>query len=205
MKTRINLLSSDLLPEQQRLTLQRTVLLWAGCLLLLVAFQLYQQFQRANYQQQLLKLQQQQQDKQVVSTGLSNQLAAMAPSQILLNQKQKLQGELRFHQQLLNQIQQESSGHYSAVLAALADADHPDIWLQAIQYDGQQLALSGATRSPDSVAEWLVALGQQPPFHGHSFDKIELVANDKSHRFQLNSKLTDAEPQSTETTQELAQ
>ena len=189
MKTRINLLSPALLPVQARLTLPRVLLGWGGMLLLIIALHLFQQYQMTTSQAHLAQLEQQHQQLQQTSETLSSQLASMAPSAILVNQKQRLESELAFQKQLIGQIEFEASRHYSEIMAALAEADHKDIWLTTIQYDGQRIALNGGARTPASVAEWMAALGQQPPFVGHSFDKIELSASGNAHTFQLNSQL----------------
>jgi len=198
VKTRINLLAKNLLPAQQRLTLPRTLLAWGGLLLLVIAVSLYQNQQLAGLQTQLIQLEQQHQQRQQTSTRFANQIASLAPSTILLNQKQRLQGKVQFHKQLVGQLQQESSSNYSQVMTALADADHRDIWLEVIQYDGHRLAITGGALAPDSVAEWLTSLGQQPLFSGHSFDKIEVSAFEKRHRFQLNTQMELPQPEVTQ-------
>lgn len=187
MKTRINLLSSAILPEKQYLTLPGVLFGWVAVLSLCLAIHFYQQQQIEGVEQQRAVLEKQLKQREQTSAMFTKQLGAMAPSTILLNQKKQLSSELHFQKRLLVQFKAEESQAFSAVLDGLAEADHADIWLSTIHYDGQQLALSGEARKPHSVAEWMTGLGQQQAFVGLSFDDLVLTTDDIGHHFQLNS------------------
>ena len=180
MMQQVNLLTADLRPQRERLTLAHLVLLWATFMTLLVLASLLQGLD-------VWRLAREQTQKQAHWQALvdaNEELRSsfeQAPDPVLITEVEALKAEFRSRSRLVEAVkgyQQVSERGFSGYLEDLATRPVDGVALSRIRLEdgGRHIGLSGETEAPVNVPVLLQRLSEGASFRGHRFDAVELEA-----------------------------
>jgi Tfp pilus assembly protein PilN len=91
------------------------------------------------------------------------------------------------------QGQAYTNNGFSAFLAALADIEDQQVWLQHIQIDNGSMALAGRAISSDAVPKWLNQFKHYPPLAKQQFSGLKLFRDEQQRLHFSLSGSTQAE------------
>lgn len=130
-------------------------------------------------------------------TGVKEKLKPRTANQLLLGQKEKLDGDLRNARRLQRLLEAEiatDNKAYSAYFRGLAEVQVDGLWLKQLQISkgGSHLSLSGQSLKPELLPLLLQALRDKPVFSGQSFGKVRMQRHEgegmeRSLLFQLET------------------
>ena len=191
-KLNINLLQPELLPEKVLLTLPRVVIIWSLVLIVMIGWVVV-----ANYTQQSLKgkltsLQQENSQYTNQMNTLTTQLTArrvdskladkLATIKLIMSNKQAL------HAKLTDPNETYVAG-FAAAMDDLAQLHHPDIRLENININNENMTFSGLALTPEAVPAWLAGFENSLLLSGKSFSHFKLSENEQNiTEFMVSSK-----------------
>jgi Tfp pilus assembly protein PilN len=76
--------------------------------------------------------------------------------------------------EMAQQLEPESQPVYSAYLRGLGETGMKDVWLRAIEFEGERIELKGLTLRATVLPEYLEALNRQTVFRGMRFDGFDI-------------------------------
>ncbi|RLV59052.1 hypothetical protein D5018_14260 [Parashewanella curva] len=182
LKTRVNLLSEDLLPKRLGLSLPR--LLWAFVVILIVSavlsVLLWERDDALSKKMQLLQSQNQQ--IQAQQKQLEQQLTLHQPDPALAQEIELKRKQLDIKHKMIAELNNDSklqSRSFDAMLEDLAKVADGSAWLTDIEVYEGKLKLSGETLSAQSVPAWIQRLSQTHSFSGQKFSDLQLQRDEK--------------------------
>ncbi len=199
MKLTVNLLSAELLPKQNLLTLLRVVMSWALVLLIVIAAVAYQKWQAGIYNQQKQALTVSQKQLQQQQKILAQAMASRRVSEKLKAEVGDAEKELAIKQQLVAQITksaQYSKIPFSVFLKDLALVREHQLWLDGISLAEHGVTLTGYAANAAVIPEWLNQVAEQGYLQGTTFSQLAITEAERWHRFELTTPVVIAAPQS---------
>lgn len=198
MRQQVNLLTPELLPKPERLSLRQLLAVWGVFCAVLTALSAYSGWRQWALEEELAALQSRSQALEGGNQRLEAELLEL-PDAVLAAQVADLARQARQRQQLLEALHDETprqSAGVAGVLGDLARYRVPDLWYDGIrvEHGGRSLALEGRTLDPARVPELLKTLRQTGHIAGRRFERLELEQHpDGGVRFLLAS--AEASPQ----------
>ncbi len=169
---RINLFTTDLLPQREWLEFRRVIWLlpMVIVLLLLLAYG-----QRMALQQERASTQKARDDMQSVLNQIAD-MSRQLPQTTVIVDAATLRQQLHERQTFLASLQSESAVQkgFSPFLLQLAQQSDPAIWLTDIQIDPTAVQLKGATLKPENMPDWLLTLQQPKTPSALRFGQLQL-------------------------------
>lgn len=112
--------------------------------------------------------------------SLNAQLDALKASPALERRAERLQRSVRAKQKLIALLGESTGGNtegFASYLRGLAKHPVQGIWLTqiAFQNGGQDISFSGIATRPENLPGFLQRIGQEKPFAGRSFEKLEMT------------------------------
>ncbi len=199
MKKSINLLSADLLPQQNRINATVTLSLWVLALVVACGVGFYEQWQLEQQQLKNRQLMTQQTQLQQQQEALTTALAQRKVSSQLELELTDLKQEWAIKQELIRHVAigaEQAKSPYSVLLNNLASVHEPKLWLSGIQVSGEQVALSGFAADAQLVPIWLARVGEQGYLQGRNFGQLSIAEANRWHRFELKTVLRDEKEKS---------
>lgn len=122
--------------------------------------------------------------KKALTEDLENktaELEALKADAGLERKAARLQRSVRAKQKLIALLGESTGGNtegFASYLRGLAKHPVQGIWLTriAFQNGGQDISFSGIATRPENLPGFLQRIGQEPPFAGRSFEKLEMAA-----------------------------
>jgi len=193
-KLSINLLQPELLPEKVLLTLSRVVMVWCLVLLVMVGWAIETSYTQQSLKAKLMVLQQDNSTQTQQLEALTAQLTArrvdsqlsdrLATIKLLMSNKQAL------HEKLTNPNMTYVAG-FATAMDELAQLHHPDIRLEMININNDDMTFSGLALTPEAVPAWLAGFENSLLLSGKSFSHFKLSENEqKITEFMVSSKAT---------------
>lgn len=191
-KYRINLLQSELLPEQVLLTLPRVILFWVVAFMLMLGWGVVTHLQYQSIQQKLNVLQKEKVKQNKLLANLTTELTSrkvdslltekLTTLKLLINNKQAL------HEKLTNPNKTYVAG-FAIAMNELAQLHHQDIRLQTININNDNMTFSGLALTPEAVPAWLAGFENSQLLSGKSFSHFKLSENEQHiTEFMVSSK-----------------
>lgn len=182
MRQQVNLLSEELKPRRELLSLTHLLGLWASVVVVLVLVSSWQGFSawRLSAQRQAQETVYQ---RLVESNQALKQRANRPGDPELVTELESLREQLTLHTLLVDAVagyEQSSREGFSGYLADLARQHVEGLSLSRIEFrhGGSTILLSGETLTPVNVPLFLKQLSRGERFRGHRFDALELEAQD---------------------------
>ncbi|WP_133405657.1 PilN domain-containing protein [Parashewanella tropica] len=182
VKTRVNLLSEDLLPKRLKLSLPRLLSAFAVILSLSVGLSVILWAKDDALSAKMQLLQNQSQQIQAQQKQLEQQLALHQPDQALAQEIELKRKQLDIKHKMIAELNNDSklqSRSFDAMLEDLARVADGSSWLTDIEVHEGKLKLSGETLSAQSVPAWIQRLSQTHSFAGQKFSDLQLQRDEK--------------------------
>jgi len=192
-KYSINLLQPELLPEKVLLTLPRVILLWVVAFTLMLGWGVATDFQHQSLQEELkvLKKEKIKQDKLLAS--LTTQLTSRTVDSELVEQLSTIKAVMKNKQALYEKLTNPNKTYvagFATAMDELAQLHHPDIRLQSININNDNMTFSGLALTPEAVPSWLAGFEKSLLLSGKSFSHFKLSENEqKLTEFIVSSKV----------------
>lgn len=181
-KYSINLLTPELLPEKDALTLGRMVTIWGLTLIVMLVLAFVSRQFNANATQ---KFNQAQQENKAVKEKLERLEAELASDRIdsklterLALLKTTINNRFALHEKLTDSDQTFVKG-FSSAMNELSTHHHKDIRLEQVTITSSNLVLAGVAKKPEAVPVWLDGFEQTSLLSGKAFANFKLVENDE--------------------------
>jgi len=192
-KYSINLLQPELLPEKVLLTLPRVVLLWVVALTLMIGWGVATDVQHQSLQEELkvLKKEKVKQDKLLASltTKLTSRTVDRELEEQLSAMKLLMKNKKALYEKLTNPNKTYVAG-FATAMDELAQLHHPDIRLQRININNDNMTFSGLALTPEAVPAWLAGFEKSLLLSGKSFSHFKLSENEQQlTEFIVSSKV----------------
>lgn len=192
-KYSINLLQPELLPEKVLLTLPRVILLWVVAFTLMLGWGVATDFQHQSLQEELkvLKKEKIKQDKLLAS--LTTPLTSRTVDSELVEQLSTIKAVMKNKQALYEKLTNPNKTYvagFATAMDELAQLHHPDIRLQSININNDNMTFSGLALTPEAVPSWLAGFEKSLLLSGKSFSHFKLSENEqKLTEFIVSSKV----------------
>ncbi|WP_419571252.1 PilN domain-containing protein [Rheinheimera sp.] len=177
MKLRLNLYTSAIKPEQEKVSLKLVVQV-VGCLVLVMTLVgLALDYRSDATSQELAAMQQQTAAQQSQIEQLRTRLQARVPSPVLVKQHDELTQALSQKNKLLSYVQNEqkkTAVKYGPVFDYLAKIDPKGFWLTSFRLSPDSSTFQGYVLKAELLPYWLNQLSQNEFFKGQSFAQFEL-------------------------------
>ena len=177
MKLRLNLYTSAIKPEQEKISLKLVVQV-VGCLVLVMTLVgLALDYRSDATSQELAAMQQQTAAQQSQIEQLRTRLQARVPSPVLVKQHEELTQLLSLKNKLLSYVQNEqkkTAVKYGPVFDYLAKIDPKGFWLTSFRLSADSSTFQGYVLKAELLPYWLNQLSQNEFFKGQSFAQFEL-------------------------------
>ncbi|MGI2260234.1 fimbrial assembly protein [Shewanella sp. GXUN23E] len=177
MKTRINLLTADLLPPKLLISFERVVQLSLLIILLGGLGNLWYFWQNSELQQQLTAHQHSRDQLQDQKKQLEQRIAEHKPDPRLVDQVNGVDERLLLKQQLLAELDRRSditSQGFSGLLTDLASVQAPKLWLTRIQAANQRFSFEGYSVQAQTVPFWIEQLKTTHALRGYAFSAMNM-------------------------------
>ena len=197
MKRSINFYQDSLKPMHDPLPLALVVKIITVTCVFLVLVLLLLNWHLASTQQQLEQSQRQATMVQQNVDALNQQLRQHRDVSALEKELQHQQSKVDYRLQLVNYLNQGSSGeaiNYSEFMTDLARYHHAQLWLTDLRVAAQHLQLQGQTTDPSAIAPWLSGLQQSPHFAGREFSVLEFAKQAELRNFKVSTQLEGGQP-----------
>lgn len=117
--------------------------------------------------------------------ALTAELEALKASPVLERRAESLQRSVRAKQKLIVLLGESTGGNtkgFASYLRGLAKHPVSGIWLTQISLTngGQDIGFAGITTKPENLPGFLQQIGQETPFAGRQFEKLEMESADGS-------------------------
>ncbi len=191
VKTSINLLQSELLPERNFLTLQNIAIGWVLALIATVTLGVslfWQEEQLANEQKTLNT-----EKRQIAKTmeSLEAQLARHKVDSRLVAKRDQLKAIMTNKNALIAQLTDGKKTEvvgFAKAMTELANFHSRNISLERAVLNNQHISFSGVAKSPDAVPQWLSGFEKSSLLSGQHFNHFELIENDNNYtQFSVSS------------------
>lgn len=191
-KLRLNLLRGELVVEESWLKLDNLVRCWGALSLILLLFSGYLYFDNSSTKKQYDLLSKKQQQL----TSKLERFEEIISNQTVSPQKQKRVNTLRFmlqnkqiiHRQLTDETQVRVSG-FANVMTELATYHSPNISLQHVAINDDNINVYGMAKNAEAVPLWLTGFENSQFVSGKQFSQFNLeIQEDGSTRFLISSK-----------------
>ena len=192
-KYSINLLQPELLPEKVLLTLPRVILLWIVVFTLMLGWGIATDFQHQSLQEELkvLKKEKIKQDKLLAS--LTTQLTSRTIDSALVEQLSTIKAVMKNKQALYEKLTNPNKTYvagFATAMDELAQLHHPDIRLQSININNDNMTFSGLALTPEAVPAGLAGFEKSLLLSGKSFSPFKLSENEQQlTEFIVSSKV----------------
>ncbi len=194
-KYSINLLQADLFPEKTLLTLSRVVAVWFTVLLLMILWSVFTNYQQQsltvkhnalrkinNEQSELVKDLERKLTVREVDAKLRDKLATI---KLLMKHKRAI------HVKLTDTNRTFVTG-FADAMDELSSMHHPDIRLQAININHDDMSFIGLARVPEAVPAWLAGFERSKLLSGKSFIHFKISKNKENiTEFAVSSKVSE--------------
>ncbi|MCM2678577.1 hypothetical protein [Echinimonas agarilytica] len=190
MKTRIQLLSTDLRPPRKLLDFQMAKRIWLFCVLLMVVLFGVYDWQQLDLEEQLKKLKQVESQLNAQHEQLARAQAEVRVSPDLKAMYADVELEAELKRKLMERVQEGAASvrfPYSSFLTDISVVNEPKIWLDNIVISRDNILLSGLASEADIIPEWLTLVGQQGYLLGRPFNKVTISEEPPYHRFELHA------------------
>ncbi|MCF1427234.1 MAG: hypothetical protein LPD71_12915 [Shewanella sp.] len=177
MKTRINLLSADILPPTLLITFDRVVLLSVLIILVGGFGNLWYYRQNSELQGQLSALQQDNIQLKNEAKQLEQLITNRSPDHELAAQVNDIGERLLLKQQLLAQVVRYSDTSrkgFSGLLTDLANVEAPKLWLTSIEAGNQRFDFEGYSIQAHTVPSWIELLKTTQSLKGYAFSAMSM-------------------------------
>ncbi|GAA0811902.1 hypothetical protein KO495_00280 [Colwellia sp. D2M02] len=182
-KYSVNLLQTELLPEQVLLTLPRVIALWGVSLLFMLLWAIIVNVQYAALSEKhgALALEKKHQTKVMedLEQRLVNRKADPLLEEKLTTVKLLLQHKDTLLTKLTDTKQIFVSG-FSMAMTELAELHHRDIRLQHITISNDDMSFAGIAKKPETVPAWLSGFEKSTLLSGKDFVHFRLAKNDEN-------------------------
>ncbi|WKE66013.1 hypothetical protein PVT67_01830 [Gallaecimonas kandeliae] len=191
MKHWLNLLTAELLPPRQPLTVAAMIrlLLLAALLLALGLGWGYWQRQQLAVAQQQLKARQLQAQQRLAT--LEARFKEHQPDMALVAQRDSLKSDTDNNKTLLARVEEldrQGQQGFSGLLTALAQSSTPGLWLSQIDIDQGRLALGGKASKAELVPQWLQGFAKEPALAAQAFGQVKITQGEDGYlAFRLDS------------------
>jgi hypothetical protein len=192
-KYTINLFQAELQPKKALWSLKRVVIAWAATFVLMFFWMLVSEYQLSNLNSEHLALANE--DKMLTAklTDLEVKLSQHKPSEALTDKLALLKLVLTNKKALYSQLTDRSHTNvigFASAMTELSAMHHPDISLNTVSIDNNDMRFSGVARTPESVPAWLAGFENSDLLSGKSFINFTLTENEqKLTDFIVSSKV----------------
>jgi len=195
VKTTINLLQPELLPERQLLTLQNVAVGWVLALIVVVGASFYLTWEEQSLASEKKQLTAEKRQLAQTMESLQAQLAKHKVSSNLLAKREQLKiivtNKNALLAQLTNKDKTEVTG-FAQAMTELANFHSRDISLQSATFNTSQISFTGIAKTPDAVPQWLSGFENSVLLSGQHFNHFQLVENDENYtEFSVSSDMSD--------------
>ncbi|MFO8141199.1 MAG: PilN domain-containing protein [Marinobacter sp.] len=179
MTQQVNLYTAELRPQKLYLNALAGVALVVLVAVALVGVMAYGHWQSQQLQQQVDRLEQQNQSLEQAVASMTAQVQARLPDPELETALERLSETIARRQRLLNRVEGLTANNhhgFSGRLSALARQIPADLWLTTVRLQSvpATMSLEGRTRTADLVPHYLERLGDEPAFIGETFSGFRL-------------------------------
>jgi len=193
IKTSINLLQSELFPEEKLLTMPKMVGLWLAVLVAMTTWALVTDYQYKNTVKQHKMLKKEKKRQSTLVANLEKQLANRKADTLLTDKlatlKLLLKHKHALHAKLTDSKLTFVSG-FAMAMDELSAMHHKDIRLQSINIRNDDMYFTGLAKTPEAVPAWLDGFQQSRLLSGKSFVGFKLSKNDDNiTEFIVSSKV----------------
>ncbi|MBD1391081.1 PilN domain-containing protein [Neiella sp. HB171785] len=190
MKNQIDLFSADLVPRQLRINFRLVAISWAAAAVLLIVASLISGWINGFTEQELVEANRVKNGLNQQHQNLMSAHKARTVSAELTVALEQAQREIRIKQQLLKLVadgERSQAKPYSTLMRDLASINEPRLWLQAIQINGDQLAISGLASDAEAVPAWLSQVGAKSYLSNQTFNQLTIAEQEHLHSFTIRS------------------
>jgi Tfp pilus assembly protein PilN len=176
-KHSINLLTDDLLPKTDLLTLGRVVGLWVGALILGALLTITTGNGLSKTQSEYTQLMEEKDASDVLLKNLEQQISSNRADSVLLDELEQLKILVNMKSTVAKKLSDEVTGDalgYSSTMTALADLHHRDISLSRVAIVDNEVTFVGYAKDADSVPQWLSGLEKSDLLKGMKFSQFSL-------------------------------
>ncbi|MCI2282831.1 hypothetical protein L3081_04700 [Colwellia sp. MSW7] len=195
-KLTINLLQPELLPKKVLLTLPRVALVWCFTLLLMIAWVFQTHYTHRSLQSDLTLLQQENSQYTNLQSTLTAQLSSRKVDRKLSDKLETLKLIMKTKQALHEKLTNGSNTYvagFAGAMGDLANLHHPDIRLEVININNDDMTFSGIALTPEAVPAWLAGFENSALLSGKSFSRFKLAENEEHiTQFMVSSKNEEA-------------
>jgi len=176
-KHSINLLSDDLLPKADFLTLSRVVGLWLVVLVGSIMATVITSNSLTKEQSKYTQLVEEKDASDALLTNLEQQISSNRADGVLLDELEQLKTLVKMKSTVAKKLSDEVSDDafgYSSTMSALADLHHRDISLNRVAIIDNEITFIGHAKDADSVPQWLSGLEKSDLLKGMKFSQFSL-------------------------------
>ena len=176
-KHSINLLSDDLLPKADFLTLSRVVGLWLVVLVGSIMATVITSNSLTKEQSKYTQLVEEKDASDALLTNLEQQISSNRADGVLLDELEQLKTLVNMKSTVAKKLSDEVSDDafgYSSTMSALADLHHRDISLNRVAIIDNEITFIGHAKDADSVPQWLSGLEKSDLLKGMKFSQFSL-------------------------------
>ncbi len=190
MKSRINFYQQEFAPQLDLLSLSSVGVAWGALCTLIALVWAGTSWVVADKQEQLSKLEADNQHMQSRVDAMQTELAQRKPDPDLTRQVRALQQTLEHQQRLLSEIDARNiirQSGFTQLLSDLASQSKSDLWLNTIEVSEHAMLLQGELSDPKAMPQWLNRLADTPSFSGRTFDTARVYRDENGLKFELNA------------------
>ncbi|GGC83663.1 PilN domain-containing protein [Marinobacter halophilus] len=184
MTQQVNLYTAELRPQKLRLNTGAALALVALVAVALVGVMVYGHWHNQKLDQQVDRLQQQNQSLEQAVASMAAQVQARLPDPELDTALERLTDTIARRQRLLDRVGGLTANNhngFSGRMSALARQIPDDLWLTSLRLQSvpATMSLEGRARAADLVPHYLERLGDEPAFIGETFGAFRLARPDE--------------------------
>lgn len=176
-KHSINLLSDDLLPKADFLTLGRVVGLWGFVLVLGALATVVTSNGLSTKQDKYTQLVEEKDASDALLKNLEQQISSNRADSLLLDELEQLKTLVKMKSTVAKKLSDEVTDDafgYASTMTALADLHHRDISLSRVAITDNEITFVGYAKDADSVPQWLSGLEKSDLLKGMKFNQFSL-------------------------------
>lgn len=180
-KHSINLLSDDLLPKTDFLTLGRVIGLWAAVLVVGILVTVVTGNGLTKTQSKYTQLMEEKDASDVLLKSLEQQISSNRADSVLLDELEQLKTLVKLKSTVAKKLSDEVTDDafgYSSTMTALADLHHRDISLSRVAIIDNEITFVGYAKDADSVPLWLSGLEKSDLLKGMKFSQFSLAESE---------------------------
>lgn len=177
MKTRVNLLTPDLLPPELLISLERLAQVVVIVLLLGGSLNAWFYFQNDQLTTELSQHKQTNGDLKTRTKDLEQRISNHKPDARLVAQVAATDEKLQVKQRLLDELDRRSditSEGFSTLMTDLAGVTAPKLWLTSFQAENQRFNFEGYSVQAQTVPFWVEQLKTTETLRGYAFSAINM-------------------------------